>query len=357
MNRLKKWWVLLGADGIGPIKLRAKIERMGSLDQTWMHEKMKNGAFVSMQHARLKELELTVSPSDTWALSWEDAAYPDPWRELPDAPVVIFGRGSQHVCNARPFLAIVGTRDCTQRAAELSFEVGRFAASQRWGVVSGLAKGVDAMAHRGACYGDGVTVACLGSSLHRIYPREHCSLAEQIIKRGGTLFSEHAHGTVVHPWHFAARNRLIVGLSKALVMIQSPQRGGALISAQLAIESGVDCWVYRPDEAREKGKRWAGNRHLLKEFPSMGWSTVDELFSLLGKPLTPSVSSSMEAGLEAEFLPIWRHIVQKGGAQISDIAYACGTDATGTLRKLFILELKGMVQRIPGGWYIPRGLG
>ena len=204
-------------------------------------------------------------------MSWEDQAYPRPWRELRDAPVVVFGSGNQRAMNDRPFAAVVGTRDCSQRAAELGFEVGRFLAGQDWGVVSGLARGVDAMAHRGACYAEGLTVACLGSPLRPIYPREHRELAGEIIRRGGgALISEHAHEAEVHRWHFAARNRLIVAMAEALVMIQSPARGGALISAQLALDSGVDCWVYRPDDRKETGKRWAGNRTILDEFPRHG---------------------------------------------------------------------------------------
>ena len=131
------------------------------------------------------------------------------------------------------------------------------------------------MAHRGACYGGGVTVACLGGPLRRFYPREHQKLAEKIIMQNGALITEHANDAEVYPWHFAARNRLIVGLAQALVLIQSPLRGGALISAQLALDSGVDCWVYRPDNVKETGERWAGNRKILEEFPDMGWHSME----------------------------------------------------------------------------------
>lgn len=357
MERLKKWWILMGEEGVGPVRLKNQVEAMGSLDRTWHHAQRSMGSFSSLIKNRMEAMDLTLADSKTWALSWEDLDYPSRWRELSDAPVVIFGQGSRKAHRERPFLGIVGTRDCSQSAAELSFEIAQFAAIQGWGVVSGLAKGVDAMAHRGACYGEGITIACLGGPLHRIYPREHRGLAHEILGRGGTLITERAHNDEVHPWHFASRNRLIVGMSQALVMVQSPARGGALISAQLALESGVDCWVYRPDSRRINDKRWAGNLKLLEEFPSMGWSSVEELFVHLRRPLRPSITPSVERGMEPELLPIWKCIIQKGGAQTSEIAQYCGSDAASVMRKLFILELNGMVQRIPGGWYIPRHLG
>lgn len=357
MDRLKKWWVLLGEDGIGPVKLKDRVETLGSLDQAWEWARSREANFSTKQAKRLLSLESTLSNPNHWGISWEDDAYPIPWRELHDAPIVVFGRGDQHIFNRRSFLAIVGTRNCTQRAAELGFELGQNLAQQQWGIVSGLAKGVDAMAHRGACYADGITVACLGGPLHRIYPREHMKLAENIIQNGGALVTEHARDSEIHPWHFAARNRLIVGLAEGLIMVQSPARGGALISAQLALESGVDCWVYRPDSRKETGQIWAGNRKILEEFPEMGWQSLDELFGLLGRAVKAVVPNRLETELADELLPIWNCIIQKGGAQIGDIAQACHMTTAAIGRKLFILELKGMVERIPGGWYIPMKLG
>lgn len=357
MDRLKKWWVLSGAEGVGPVKLKDWIESVGSLEDAWDQAKRRDSSFSSKERQRLDSLALTLSEEGFWAISWEDQAYPRSWRELRDAPVVVFGSGNQRAMNDRPFAAVVGTRDCSQRAAELGFEVGCFLAVQDWGVVSGLARGVDAMAHRGACYAEGLTVACLGSPLRPIYPREHRELAGEIVRCGGALISEHAHEAEVHRWHFAARNRRIVAMAEALVMIQSPARGGALISAQLALDSGVDCWVYRPDDRTETGKRWAGNRTILDEFPDMGWSSMEELFARLGQTLRAATPNQLEQGLPADLLPIWRWIVQKGGAQISDIAHGCKMEPEAIGRKLFIMELKGLVQRIPGGWYVPQGLG
>mgnify|MGYP002051961842 FL=1 len=89
----------------------------------------------------------------------------------------------------------------------------------------------------------------------------------------------------------------------------------------------------------------------------MGWSSMEELFARLGQTLRAATPNQLEQGLPADLLPIWRWIVQKGGAQISDIAHGCKMEPEAIGRKLFIMELKGLVQRIPGGWYVPQGLG
>ena len=138
MDRLKKWWVLLGEEGIGPVKLKDRVETLGSLDRAWEWTKSREANFSTKQANRLLSLRDSLSNPSHWGLSWEDVAYPIRWRELRDAPIVVFGRGDQQIFNRRSFLAIVGTRDCTQRAAELGFELGRNLAQQDWGIVSGL---------------------------------------------------------------------------------------------------------------------------------------------------------------------------------------------------------------------------
>ena len=169
MDRLKKWWVLSGAEGVGPVKLKDWIESVGSLEDAWNQARRTDSSFASQERERLDSLALTLSEEGFWAMSWEDQAYPRPWRELRDAPVVVFGSGNQRAMNDRPFAAVVGTRDCSQRAAELGFEVGRFLAGQDWGVVSGLARGVDAMAHRGACYAEGLDGRLFGESASTLF--------------------------------------------------------------------------------------------------------------------------------------------------------------------------------------------
>jgi DNA processing protein len=148
----------------------------------------------------------------------------------------------------------------------------------------------------------------------------------------------------VHRWHFAARNRLVVGLSHAVVVVQSPAKGGALISAQLALDSGATCWVYRPDKGLDTPP-WAGNRKLLDEFPSMGWHSVEALAERITNGHGIVNAFVAESGLPPAFRSTWRHITQTRGAQLDVLAMRTGTDAASLQKQLHAMEL--------GGWYVP----
>ena len=171
MDRLKKWWVLSGVEGVGPVKLKDWIESVGSLEECL--ESSQDGripSFASQARERLGFFGADiVRRRDFGQCHGRTKPILAPWRELRDAPVVVFGSGNQRAMNDRPFAAVVGTRDCSQRAAELGFEVGRFLAGQDWGVVSGLARGVDAMAHRGACYAEGLDGRLFGESASTLF--------------------------------------------------------------------------------------------------------------------------------------------------------------------------------------------
>ena len=129
----------------------------------------------------------------------------------------------------------------------------------------------------------------------RYIPVPAFRLQSACFNAGGTVVTERAVHDPIASWHFASRNRLVVGLSEALVLIQSPAKGGALISAELAIDSGVDCWVYRPAASRSSS-RWAGNVKLLEQFPEMGWSDPAELIERLsGRTSTPANACRSES--------------------------------------------------------------
>ncbi|MGB2190917.1 MAG: DNA-processing protein DprA, partial [Flavobacteriales bacterium] len=150
-------------------------------------------------------------------MAWDDADYPPRWRELPDPPLVVFGHGTPFQAEASVcHVAIVGTRKCTAEARRVSFELGKAIGQRGATVVSGLARGVDAAAHRGACYVGSRTVGILGGGVSPVQPRSSRSIAERMVELGGAILSERPSGEAVQRWHFAARNRLVVGLCDAV---------------------------------------------------------------------------------------------------------------------------------------------
>ena len=139
--------------------------------------------------------------------------------------------------------AVVGTRKPSGRAAAQAYGIARDLGRAGVPVVSGLALGIDALAHRGNLEGGGATAAVLGSGLDRIYPSSNRPLARRILETGGVLLSEYPPGTEPQKWRFPARNRIIAGLARGALIVEAPASSGALITAQFALEQGRDLWV------------------------------------------------------------------------------------------------------------------
>ena len=163
--------------------------------------------------------------------------------------------------NAREAIAVVGTRSASDHGLAMADQLGRAFAEAGWPVLSGLAEGIDAAAHRGCLARNGAPIAVLGTPLDRVYPAHHRSLQRQV-GENGLLLSTARSGCRVRPGHFAARNRWLVTFAKALVVVECPQRSGALISARWASQLHCPVWVV-PGDAR----RWScrGSNALLRE--------------------------------------------------------------------------------------------
>jgi DNA processing protein len=177
-------------------------------------------------------------------ISWRDAEYPPLLREISDPPALLFFRGALPVPD-QTLAAVVGTRRPSGQAARIAYEFARDLGRAGIPVVSGLALGIDAMAHRGAVDGGPGGVAVLGSGVDMIYPASNRSLAGKILEKGGALLSEYVPGTVPAKWHFPARNRIIAGLCRGTLIIEAGEQSGALITAQFALDEGRDIWVAR----------------------------------------------------------------------------------------------------------------
>jgi DNA processing protein len=177
------------------------------------------------------------------SIFYSDAAYPPQLREIYDPPIVLFYRG-RFPDNTAPLAAVVGTRHPSGAAREAAYGMGFELAELGIGTVSGLALGIDAEAHRGALDAGGVTLAVLGNGVDTIFPRTNGELGLRILRQGGLLVSEYSPGTAPKPYHFPARNRIISGLCRSVVVVQAPERSGALITADYALEQGRDLAVH-----------------------------------------------------------------------------------------------------------------
>jgi DNA processing protein len=184
--------------------------------------------------------------------SWREKAYPPLLREIFDPPAMLFYRGALPDPE-KPLVAVVGTRKPSPAGATRAFALSRELGAEGISVVSGLALGIDSMAHRGNIEGRAATVAVLGSGVDEVYPSSNRDLARRILETGGLILSEYPPGTRPAKWHFPARNRIISALARGTVIVEAPEKSGALITADFALQQGRDLWVDRAGVASSQG--------------------------------------------------------------------------------------------------------
>jgi len=175
-------------------------------------------------------------------VTWNDTDYPPLLREIYDPPPVLFYKGILPNPE-KPLLGMVGTRRPSPESASQAYKIACDVGKAGISVVSGLALGIDAMAHRGNLASGAPGYAVLGSGLDEIYPSSNRIIAKKILESGGALLSEYHPGMHPEKWHFPARNRIISALSRSVLVVEAPQKSGALITAGFALEHGKDLWV------------------------------------------------------------------------------------------------------------------
>jgi DNA processing protein len=202
-----------------------------------------------------------------------EAGYPPLLGEIYNPPFLLYYLG-RLPDPERPAAALVGTRKPSPAGSAQAYSLGRGLANAGIAVVSGLALGIDAMAHRGCVDGGGVTVAVLGSGLDELYPAANKPLARRILESGGAVVSEYPPGTKPYRWNFPERNRIISGLARGTVVVEAPERSGALHTARFALEQGRDLWAGKAGLLSPRG---AGTRKLVEEGCGTAVSAADIL--------------------------------------------------------------------------------
>jgi DNA processing protein len=204
-------------------------------------------------------------------------AFPQRLLSYEGHPRWLFTRG---MGSPQPSLGIVGTRSCTTYGLELAELYGRVAAQAGWSVVSGLARGVDGAAHRGAVSAGGHCHAVLGSGVDVIYPASHRGLYHAILEADGMISSEFPPGTPPEAWRFPTRNRIIAGCSDVLLVVEAGVKGGALITARIALDYGVPVYAVPGDVDRATS---TGTNLLIRDgaFPVLGPEDLAEVIDLL----------------------------------------------------------------------------
>jgi len=269
---------------------------------------------------------------------------PELLRQIHDPPRTLFLRGGADVeVLWRPAVAIVGARACSTYGAQVARMLGRELAASGLVVVSGLARGVDGEAHRGALDAGGVTVAVLGCGIDRDYPAAHTELARRICERG-LVVSEYEPGVEPAPWRFPARNRIIAGLTAATVIVEARERSGALITADFALEDGREVFAV-PGEITSMLS--TGTNRLLRQGATPLTSTEDvlELFGLSPAqgPQAPTLSVAAAKVLER---------LAEGAVSADELARATELEPGPLAAGLAELELAGLVAEAEGRYRV-----
>ncbi len=267
---------------------------------------------------------------------------------IPDAPLLLYCRGELSALT-RPAIAIVGARRASRTGLATAERLAADLADAGAAVVSGLALGVDAAAHRGALAAGGATIAVLGSGVNRIQPIANTPLARQIVDAGGLILSEYPLGTPAAPFRFPERNRLISGLSAGVVVVEASERSGSLITARLAAEQGREVMAVpgAPGYANS-----AGVNRLLKTGAALIETAADILRAIgaevpgVDELLKPPDPSGTLDPAQLRLLDLL-----DGRAQTLDgVAALAGLGSSACAVALTELELAGFVQRVTGGY-------
>jgi len=371
------WWLLWSrCAGVGWVRLRTLAQASGDLASAWQWPPEAFAALPGWHAGLLPALEafrrhwgaapltrLGREPSaDRRVLVPGDPRWPQGLADHQGVrpPLALWwrGRGSLWPALARGrAVAVVGTRRPSPHGLAMARSLGLALARAGWPVVSGLAEGIDGAAHAGCLSGGGLPVAVLGTPLERVYPRHHAALQAEVGRRG-LLISEQPPGGAVRAGHFAQRNRLLVALAAAVVVVECPPGSGALHSASHAWDRGLPLWVVPADAGRASA---LGSNRLLGMGATPLLAAEDLLSSLGPGPLRAAGAGGAEgvgpapaAGLAPRQQRLLRAL--GGGAGLEELSLALGEAPAPLAAALLELELAGLVRAEPGlRWHPCRG--
>ena len=354
----KRFWVgLTLVRGIGAVRLQALIDHFGDAASAWQGspEELHVAGLGSKVIERLLEARKSVDLNQLWdkivaqgikILTWDDELYPPRLKEIEQPPPVLYVRG-ELLPEDHFAVAMVGTRKVTPYGRQVTEELSAFLASNGVTVISGLARGVDAVAHSTALKAGGRTAAVMGSGVDRIYPPENRALAEQMISRGA-LISDYPVGTPPDASNFPPRNRIISGLSLAVVVVEAGETSGALITAEFAAEQGREVFAVPGSILAPQSK---GANKLIQN-GALPLLTPEDLLQALNLTRVSAQKSARKIlpadEVEAQLL----NTLGSEPMHVDEIRNQTGLPVEKVSAALVMMELKGMVRQVGGMNYV-----
>jgi DNA processing protein len=343
--------------GIGAVRFQNLINFFGSLEVAWqapaealasagLSQKTIENLVLVRKSKDLQKIWDHLQAQGIQVLTWQDAAYPSVLKEIDQPPPVLYLRGS-FVPEDGWAVAIVGTRRITPYGRQVADELAAYLAYHGLTVVSGLARGVDAVAHEAALKAGGRTIAVLGSGIDIIYPPENKSLAEQVVKQGA-LISDYPPGTQPEGVNFPPRNRIISGLARATVVVEAGEKSGALITATFAAEQGREVLAVPGTIHAPQSK---GTNHLIQQGARPLLAMQDVLEAIDFEHVQEHYQARTLFPSDEKETTILR-ILSDEPLSMDEIGIQANLPIEQVSSTLVLMELKGMVSQVGGMSYV-----
>jgi DNA processing protein len=376
---MKDWIALNMTPGVGPRVTARLLEHFGSAEAIFDAPRrdlallrLPPEAIESIAsrelHARAESEIERVRQLGGDILVLDDGVYPALLRETYDPPVVLYVTGAWEECLERPCVAVVGSRRCSTYGQNAALMMSRELAQRGVTIVSGLARGIDAAAHRGALEAGGRTVAVTGTGLDQVYPRDHKKLVEEILSRGGAVVTQFPLGTPPVSENFPYRNRVISGLSLGVLVVEAAENSGSLITARLAMEQNREVFAV-PGNITSRNS--FGTNYLIKGAGAklvQQWQDVaGELPAEIAAQLLPPPSrKSKQKGelldqlkltptdLSETELAVFKLLSTDTPLQIDTLAESTKLSITQLTSALLALEMRELIRALPGMCFVRR---
>ena len=368
------WLALVLSPGLGPKRILdavktldapSRIFELGLTDLEGLRFPAQAAQFLFDGKARIAAEEewARVTAQGATLVTFSCPEYPERLKEIYDPPPVLWVRGDVHLL-ARPAIAVVGTRHPSPYGMGMAEMLSRDLAARRLLIVSGMARGIDSCAHRGALTARMPTVAVWGTGIDVVYPKENKKLAEEILALGGAIVSELPMGTFPAPQNFPRRNRILSGLSIAVLVVEAAENSGTRVTARCAAEQNRDLFAV-PGNVTSKGS-WTPNT-LIKQGAKLTatWEDVwEDLSSQVRLELESEAPIESKSETAASLLPdpvlrpqeaMVLEILRKDESlQIDEILDLLETQLTSSevFTALFELEITGRIRGLPGKNYV-----
>jgi DNA processing protein len=349
------WLAFSNVRGIGAVRFRKLLNFFGELSVAWqadrselisagLTEKAADQVIETRKSLKPQNLEIELGQKGIKYLTWNSPGYPRYLLEIAQPPPVLYFIGDI-LPEEDLAVAIVGTRNVTKYGRQITHDTAAYLAGSGITVVSGLARGVDGIAHQAAMEGGGRTFAILGSGVDVIYPPEHRKLAREITQHGA-LISDYPPGTKPDGINFPPRNRIISGLSRGTVVIEAGERSGALITAKFALEQGRDIFAVPGSVLSQMSK---GTNQLIAEGATPMTNPV-----IITDTLNLARTGKERKTEQVEISAIEKNILRVMGGEKLHIDEICARTSLSIEKltaELTMMELKGIVQRENGMEY------